>query len=241
MLCKIYLQAIPDAPISQHLAYVVFLELVMGLILFYITFFGIPAARKKKRNLLILSAVLLSLLVFFTIPAMSYGIWQILSSVIPHIIVIFLAFIFRSFSDYLRIKKDKQELLLQNAKSGRAEVNKEAVLIQSKQTTVAPLQKPVNHIFVKSGYRLVKIFIDDILYIEGMRDYQNIITRTEKIVASHSMNELEKLLPGGFVRCHKSFIVSLAGITSIEHDRIKIGNKFIPIGDSYKAEFYKNI
>ncbi|MBK8881383.1 MAG: LytTR family transcriptional regulator DNA-binding domain-containing protein [Bacteroidales bacterium] len=102
-------------------------------------------------------------------------------------------------------------------------------------------QKPVNHIFVKSGYRFVKIFIDEILYIEGMRDYQNIVTRTEKIVASHSMNELEKLLPGGFVRCHKSFIVSLAGITSIEHDRIKIGNKFIPIGDSFKEEFYKNI
>ena len=55
------------------------------------------------------------------------------------------------------------------------------------------------------------------------------------------MNELEKLLPEGFVRCHKSFIVSLSGITSIEHDRIRIGNKYIPIGDSYKEDFYKKI
>ncbi len=103
------------------------------------------------------------------------------------------------------------------------------------------VRKPVDYIFVKSGYKLVKIFIDEILYIEGMRDYQNIVTTTDKIIASHSINELEKLLPAGLIRCHKSFIVSLAGINSIEHDRIRIGNKYIPIGDSYREEFYKNI
>jgi two-component system, LytTR family, response regulator len=113
--------------------------------------------------------------------------------------------------------------------------------IQWQNAAMVTLRKPVDYIFVKSGYKLVKIFIDDILYIEGMRDYQNIVTRSEKIIASHSINELEKLLPSGYIRCHKSFIVSLGGITSIEHDRIRIGNKYIPIGDSYKEEFYKNI
>jgi two-component system, LytTR family, response regulator len=120
-------------------------------------------------------------------------------------------------------------------------VNKATDYIQWQQAALKVIRKPVNYIFIKSGYRLVKIFIADILYIEGMRDYQNIVTREEKIIASHSMSELEKLLPEGFIRCHKSFIVSLSGITSIEHDRIKIGNKYIPIGDSYKEEFYKNI
>ena len=120
-------------------------------------------------------------------------------------------------------------------------VNKVTDYIQWQQAALITVKKPVDYIFVKSGYKLVKIFIDDILYIEGMRDYQNIVTPTEKIIASHSINELEKLLPAGLIRCHKSFIVSLAGITSIEHDRIKIGNKYIPIGDSYKADFYKNI
>jgi two-component system LytT family response regulator len=120
-------------------------------------------------------------------------------------------------------------------------VNKATEYFQWQQFPVTISQKAVNFIFVKSGYKLVKIFIDNILYIEGLRDYQHIITTDEKIIASHSMNELEKLLPEGFVRCHKSFIVSLSGIISIEHDRIRIGNKYIPIGDSYKADFYKKI
>ena len=120
-------------------------------------------------------------------------------------------------------------------------VNKASEYISWQQNSLAVSQRPVNYIFVKSGYKLVKIFKDDILYIEGLRDYQNIVTPTDKIIASHSINELEKLLTEGFVRCHKSFIVSLSGINSIEHDRIRIGNKYIPIGDSYKEEFYKNI
>ena len=99
----------------------------------------------------------------------------------------------------------------------------------------------VDYIFVKSGYKLVKVFLNDILYIEGMRDYQCIVTPSEKILASHSFQELEKTLPRGFVRCQKSYMVSLPKIESIENDRIKIGNKYIPIGDTYKDAFYKMI
>jgi len=106
---------------------------------------------------------------------------------------------------------------------------------------MASVQSQVDYIFVKSGYKLVKIFLTDILYVEGMRDYQYIVTQKEKVVASHSISELEKVLPDSFIRCHKSYIVSIPGIVSIERDRIKIGNKYIPIGDSYKDEFYKRI
>jgi DNA-binding LytR/AlgR family response regulator len=120
-------------------------------------------------------------------------------------------------------------------------VSKATEFILWKQASPAINPKPVNYIFVKSGYKLVKILLNDILYIEGMRDYQNIVTYSEQVVASHSINELEKLLPDGLVRCHKSFIVSISAITSIEHDRIRIGNKYIPIGDSYRDEFYKHI
>jgi drug/metabolite transporter (DMT)-like permease len=108
MLAKIFQQAKPDAPFSQHLFYVAFLGLIMGLILFYTTFLGIRLAGKNIRNLLILSAILLFILAFFAIPAMSHGIWQVMSSIIPHIIVIFLAFVFRSFSESLRLEKEKQ-------------------------------------------------------------------------------------------------------------------------------------
>jgi two-component system, LytTR family, response regulator len=120
-------------------------------------------------------------------------------------------------------------------------VGKATEIILWQQASLAVNPKPVNYIFVKSGYKLVKIFIGDIQYVEAMRDYQNIVTHSEQIIASHSINELEKLLPEGLVRCHKSFIVSLSAISSIEHDRIRIGNKYIPIGDSYKDAFYKQI
>jgi LytS/YehU family sensor histidine kinase len=117
ILSKVYLQAKPDAPFSNHLLYVIFLELIMGLIFFYTTFFGLTLIKKKIINLVILLVILLILLVFFAVPAMKVGIWQVMSSLIPHTIVIFLAIIFRKFSDSIRLEQEKQSLILQNTKS----------------------------------------------------------------------------------------------------------------------------
>jgi purine-cytosine permease-like protein len=102
MLSKVYLEAKPDAPFASHFLYVIFLEVVMGLIFFYVTFFGIPWTEKKKANLVALVLILLFLLLFFAFPAMKFGFLQVMSSVIPHIIIIFLAFIFRKFSDAVK-------------------------------------------------------------------------------------------------------------------------------------------
>jgi DNA-binding LytR/AlgR family response regulator len=74
-----------------------------------------------------------------------------------------------------------------------------------------------------------------------MRDFQSIVTNQGRIVASHSLAELEKMLPSSFVRCHKSFMVSLPKIESIEKDRIKIGGQLIPIGESYREDFYQKL
>lgn len=120
-------------------------------------------------------------------------------------------------------------------------VNKAIDYIYWQEAAAQATSVPVDYIFVKSGYKLVKVFLNDILYIEGMRDYQCIVTPSEKILASHSFQELEKTLPRGFVRCQKSYMVSLSKIESIENDRIKIGSKYIPIGDTYKEAFYKLI
>ena len=120
-------------------------------------------------------------------------------------------------------------------------VNKAIDYICWQEAATQTSPAPVDYIFVKSGYKLVKVFLNDILYIEGMRDYQCIVTPSEKILASHSFQELEKTLPRGFVRCQKSYMVSLSKIESIENDRIKIGSKYIPIGDTYKEAFYKMI
>ena len=75
VICKLFLMSKPEAPLSQHVPYVVILELIMGLIFFYTTFFGIPFARKNNRNLAILSVALLFLLAFFSFPG--YESWPV--------------------------------------------------------------------------------------------------------------------------------------------------------------------
>ncbi|MDA3927610.1 MAG: DNA-binding response regulator [Prolixibacteraceae bacterium] len=96
--------------------------------------------------------------------------------------------------------------------------------------------------FVKSDYKIEKIFFNDILFIEGMRDYRNIQTESKKILTLQTFRDLEKELPNSlFCRVHKSFIVTLNKIDIIERNRIKVKDKLIPISETYKADFYKII
>lgn len=98
-LSAMYLQAVPEAPFGQHLAWVISLEVLMGLIFFYTTYFGIPFAMKSKLNQVILVAILFILLVVFAYPATRFGILQLLSSVLPHLLLIFTGFLFyRTFA-----------------------------------------------------------------------------------------------------------------------------------------------
>lgn len=105
MLSKLYLEAKPDAPFAPHFTYVITLEVVMGLIFFYATFFCLPWARKTGTNTAILGVILLVLTLFFAFPAMKFGMLQVMSSVIPHVFLIFLAYIFRHFSDLYHYKQ----------------------------------------------------------------------------------------------------------------------------------------
>jgi DNA-binding LytR/AlgR family response regulator len=96
-----------------------------------------------------------------------------------------------------------------------------------------------NFIFVRTEYRLEKILLEQILFIEGMQDYRQINTVGKKILTSESFRELELKLPGRlFVRVHKSYLVALDKIESIERDRIRIQKSLIPISDTYREKFY---
>jgi two-component system, LytTR family, response regulator len=102
--------------------------------------------------------------------------------------------------------------------------------------------KPIDFIFVKTENRLEKIMISDILYIEGMRDYIRVHTATKKIMTLQGFNELEQLIPAHLVcRVHKSYMVALNKIESIERSRIKIADQLIPISDTYKEAFLQLI
>jgi two-component system, LytTR family, response regulator len=94
-------------------------------------------------------------------------------------------------------------------------------------------------IFVKTDYRLVKIMLSDILYIEGMRDYRCIYTQTGKFLTQQSFGAFEEQLPPiQFSRIHKSYLVSLSKIESIEKHRVKIGKELLPVSESYRDTFY---
>ncbi|MET3112812.1 two-component system LytT family response regulator [Pedobacter sp. CG_S7] len=97
-------------------------------------------------------------------------------------------------------------------------------------------------IFIKTEHKIQKIQLDDILYIEGLKDYISIFTRTERIITLQNMKKMEETLPHSqFIRVHKSYIISLDKIESIERSRIFIADKVIPIGDTYREEFFKRI
>lgn len=98
------------------------------------------------------------------------------------------------------------------------------------------------YFFVKSNYKMVKVNYDDILYIEGLSEYIIIKTKSANIITLQSFKNIEKTLPeSGFVRIHKSYLVSLSKIESIENQYVKIANKELPIGNKYKDNFFRII
>lgn len=116
---------------------------------------------------------------------------------------------------------------------------------------VTKAQENLNHtaspsipefIFVKTENRLEKINLLDIVYIEGMRDYRRIHTINKKIMTLQNFKELEQVIPSHLVcRVHKSYMVALNKIESIERSRIKISDQLIPISETYRSEFFQKI
>lgn len=99
--------------------------------------------------------------------------------------------------------------------------------------------EPRPYIFVKTEFRLEKLLLSEILYIEGDSDYRRIHTRTRRIMTLQTFTELEQRIPDTLIcRVHKSYMVAIDKIESVERDRIKLGNVWIPISASYRSRFY---
>ena len=97
-------------------------------------------------------------------------------------------------------------------------------------------------IFVKADYKLVQIDFNNILYIEGLKDYVKFCLQDNEkpILSLMSMKSLEENLPDSkFMRVHRSFIVNLDKIKTIERNRIVFGKEYIPISENYKEKFQK--
>jgi two-component system LytT family response regulator len=128
--------------------------------------------------------------------------------------------------------------------------------IQKAQTVLQPAAVPAqtepaqqpqkdllsDFIFVKTEHKIQKVYLNDILFIEGLKDYISIFTPAERIITLQNMKKMEDALPAKhFIRVHKSYIVSINKIDSIERSRICIGDKIIPVGDTYRDDFFKII
>lgn len=93
-----------------------------------------------------------------------------------------------------------------------------------------------DHIYVSSERKQVKVFLDDILYLESMKDYVVIQKTDQRIITKNTLAYFDGILPPSrFLRIHRSFIVSLNRITSITKSSIEIGKKELTIGKQYKA------
>ncbi len=94
-------------------------------------------------------------------------------------------------------------------------------------------------IYVKSEYKLVRVLYDDILYIEGLKDYVKIYLDNNQrpIHSLMNMKTMEDYLPSPeFLRIHRSYIVHMPKVKAIDHSRLVIGENYLPVSDSYKEE-----
>jgi two-component system response regulator LytT len=95
-------------------------------------------------------------------------------------------------------------------------------------------------LFLKSDYKIKRINFNDILYIEGLKDYVKVYTQNavRPVMSLTTMKLLESKLPvSRFMRVHRSFIVNLEKIDTIERSRIVFGKTYIPVSDQYKDKF----
>ncbi|HCM77876.1 MAG TPA: DNA-binding response regulator [Cytophagales bacterium] len=117
-------------------------------------------------------------------------------------------------------------------------VEKVSHRLQGGDSPVPPQEVAPAFFFVKDGTRLVKVMLEDILYVEGLKDYVTIHTPQQKIVSLQRLKALEDQLPSEqFIRIHNSYIISLHAISAIHKGEVQIGTVRLPISDSYKKSF----
>lgn len=92
-----------------------------------------------------------------------------------------------------------------------------------------------DYFFVKTDYKMQRIDFKDILFVEGMKEYLKIHTVNANILVLQNFKNLEESLPEyQFIRVHKSYLVAISKIESVERNRIKIGEELIPVSETYK-------
>jgi len=112
------------------------------------------------------------------------------------------------------------------------------------ESVVAANSTKHDFVFIKSEYKIIKVRFDEILFCEGMKDYTQIYMngRPQPVLTLQNLKNFSSRLPeSDFVRVHRSYVVSLNHIETISRNEISIGKKVVPIGNSYRNDFFKII
>jgi DNA-binding LytR/AlgR family response regulator len=97
-----------------------------------------------------------------------------------------------------------------------------------------------DYIFIKAERKIIKIYLNDITFIEGLKDYIVIHTQEQKVITLMSLKDIQiQLSDTVFVRVSKSYIVNIKHISSLDNNDIAIGKHEIPIGNAYRAQFFE--
>lgn len=109
-------------------------------------------------------------------------------------------------------------------------------LEQTAQNAIRHPEAP-EHIFIKTEYRIQKIDLADIFYIEALRDYIAIHTPGGKVLSLESLRNMEEMLPPNFIRIHKSYIINKNKIEFLERGKVVINKQYLPVGETYRDKF----
>ena len=113
--------------------------------------------------------------------------------------------------------------------------SKPTLIATSKESSIR------SSIFVYSEKKNIKVYLDNVLYIESIKDYIRIHTSDRTIVSKSTISRFEELLPSSFLRIHRSFVVNTRKITAFTSHDIEIGKLELPIGISYKKAVSKSL
>jgi len=101
-------------------------------------------------------------------------------------------------------------------------------------------EAPPDHLFVRADRKSVRIAFDDLLYIEGLKDYVRIITPAGQLLTKESIGQMEERLPAEhFIRIHRSYLVPAAKVSAFTHTEVEIGDRQLPVGRAYRQAFMK--
>ena len=118
----------------------------------------------------------------------------------------------------------------------------ELLLLKHSKSVPDNANLQTDFLFIKSDKKTIKVLLSDMFYIEGLGDYIKIHLKDKKIVTNLSMKKISELLPENqFYRIHKSYIISIDKIDSVEGNMVKINNIKLPVGNSYRQDFMQYI